>query len=74
MVSIVATTHLAVELPLTSENVESLVDDVPPYLIADGVVWHCMRLMACIVSLKFQGACGSCPNLVMIMKMSIDYQ
>ena len=61
-----------VQLPLTEENVESVLDEVRPYLISDGgnVVLH--EIDGNIVRLKLQGACGSCPSSVMTMKMGIE--
>ncbi|KAL0422250.1 UNVERIFIED_CONTAM: NifU-like protein 2, chloroplastic [Sesamum latifolium] len=41
----VATSDSALELPLTAENVESVLDEVRPYLIADGEMLHYMRSM-----------------------------
>ncbi|CAD5178556.1 nifU-like protein 2, chloroplastic [Musa acuminata AAA Group] len=72
VVKSVATPDPLVELPLTAENVESVLDEVRPYLIADGgnVVLH--EIDGNIVRLKLQGACGSCPSSVMTMKMGIE--
>ncbi|XP_059648204.1 nifU-like protein 2, chloroplastic [Cornus florida] len=71
-VKAVATPESAVELSLTAENVESVLDEVRPYLIADGgnVVLH--EIDGNVVRLKLQGACGSCPSSVMTMKMGIE--
>lgn len=59
-------------MPLTAENVESVLDEVRPYLMSDGgnVVLH--EIDGYIVRLKLQGACGSCPSSVMTMKMGIE--
>ncbi|KAG2615133.1 hypothetical protein PVAP13_3NG032790 [Panicum virgatum] len=57
----VADLHTVVQLPLTVGNVESVLDKVRPYLIADGEA-----------TLKLQGACGSCPSSVTTMKMGIQ--
>ncbi|XP_078434493.1 nifU-like protein 2, chloroplastic [Wolffia australiana] len=64
--------HPIVELPLTAENVESVLDEVRPYLMSDGgnVVLH--EIDGNVVRLKLQGACGSCPSSVMTMKMGIE--
>ncbi|KAG4215514.1 hypothetical protein ERO13_A01G182600v2 [Gossypium hirsutum] len=56
VVKAVATPDSALELPLTAENVESVLDEI------DGNV----------VRLKLQGACGSCPSSVTTMKMGIE--
>lgn len=68
----VATPSSAVELPLTSENVESVLDEIRPYLIADGGNVVLYEIDGNVVRLKLQGACGSCPSSVMTMKMGIE--
>ena len=60
------------ELPLTAENVESVLDEVRPYLIADGGNVALHEIDGNVVRLKLQGACGSCPSSVMTMKMGIE--
>uniref|UniRef100_A0A5B7ACD4 Putative NIFU-like protein 2 isoform 1 n=1 Tax=Davidia involucrata TaxID=16924 RepID=A0A5B7ACD4_DAVIN len=72
VIKAVATPESAVELPLTAENVECVLDEIRPYLIADGgnVVLH--EIDGNVVRLKLQGACGSCPSSVMTMKMGIE--
>ncbi|KQJ92023.1 nifU-like protein 1, chloroplastic [Brachypodium distachyon] len=61
-----------VHSPLTAENVELVLDEVRPYLIADGgnVAFH--EIDGNVVRLKLQGACGSCPGSVMTMRMGIQ--
>ncbi|MQL90210.1 hypothetical protein Taro_022800 [Colocasia esculenta] len=61
-----------VELPLTAENVESVLDEVRPYLMADGGNVALHEIDGNVVRLKLQGACGSCPSAVMTMKMGIE--
>lgn len=68
----VATPNPAVELPLTAENVESVLDEIRPYLIADGGNVALHEIDGNIVRLKLQGACGSCPSSVTTMKMGIE--
>ncbi|RWV77322.1 hypothetical protein GW17_00061866, partial [Ensete ventricosum] len=63
-----------VDLPLTAENVESVLDEVRPYLIADGGNVALHEIDGNIVRLKLQGACGSCPSSVMTMKMGIEHR
>ncbi|CAA2984999.1 nifU 2, chloroplastic [Olea europaea subsp. europaea] len=72
VVKAVATPDSAVSLPLTAENVESVLDEIRPYLIADGgnVVLH--EIDGNVVKLKLQGACGSCPSSVTTMKLGIE--
>eukprot|EP00268_Persea_americana_P016751 TRINITY_DN1796_c0_g1_i1.p1 TRINITY_DN1796_c0_g1~~TRINITY_DN1796_c0_g1_i1.p1 ORF type:complete len:232 (-),score=52.50 TRINITY_DN1796_c0_g1_i1:379-1074(-) len=71
-VKAVATPDSAVELPLTAENVESVLDEVRPYLMADGGNVALHEIDGNVVRLKLQGACGSCPSSVMTMKMGIE--
>ena len=72
VVQAIANPDPAVELPLTAENVELVLDEVRPYLMADGgnVVLH--EIDGNVVRLKLQGACGSCPASVTTMKMGIE--
>lgn len=72
VVKAVATPNSALELPLTAENVESVLDEVRPYLIADGGNVALHEIDGNVVRLKLQGACGSCPSSVMTMKMGIE--
>ncbi|KAE9448298.1 hypothetical protein C3L33_19806, partial [Rhododendron williamsianum] len=67
-----ATPPSAVELPLTAENVESVLDEIRPYLISDGGNVALHEIDGNVVRLKLQGACGSCPSSVMTMKMGIE--
>ncbi|WCJ42227.1 NifU-like protein 3 chloroplastic [Euphorbia peplus] len=59
-------------LPLTEENVEKVLEQVRPGLMADGgnVVLH--EIDGLVVVLKLQGACGSCPSSTMTLKMGIE--
>ncbi|KAJ8441599.1 hypothetical protein Cgig2_023752 [Carnegiea gigantea] len=72
VVKAVATPESALELPLTEENVESVLDEVRPYLIADGGNVALHEIDGNIVRLKLQGACGSCPSSVTTMKLGIE--
>ncbi|KAJ9561465.1 hypothetical protein OSB04_006625 [Centaurea solstitialis] len=72
VVKAVATPESAVELPLTAENIESVLDEIRPYLIADGGNVALHEIDGNIVRLKLQGACGSCPSSVTTMKMGIE--
>ncbi|KAJ7968012.1 nifU-like protein 2, chloroplastic [Quillaja saponaria] len=72
VVKAVATPNSALELPLTAENIESVLDEIRPYLIADGGNVALHEIDGNIVRLKLQGACGSCPSSVMTMKMGIE--
>ncbi|XP_021901685.1 nifU-like protein 2, chloroplastic isoform X2 [Carica papaya] len=72
VVKAVATPDPVVELPLTAENIESVLDEIRPYLIADGGNVALYEIDGNVVRLKLQGACGSCPSAVMTMKMGIE--
>lgn len=67
-----ATPDSAIELPLTAENIESVLDEIRPYLISDGGNVALHEIDGNVVRLKLQGACGSCPSSVMTMKMGIE--
>ncbi|WVZ88652.1 hypothetical protein U9M48_035146 [Paspalum notatum var. saurae] len=64
--------NTVVQLPLTTENVESILDEVRPYLIADGGDVALHEIDGNVVRLKLQGACRSCPSSMTTMKMSIQ--
>lgn len=68
----VATPNSALELPLTAENVESVLDEIRPYLISDGGNVALHEIDGNVVRLKLQGACGSCPSSVTTMKLGIE--
>lgn len=72
MVQAVANPDPAIELPLTAENVEMVLDEVRPYLMADGGNVALHEIDGNVVRLKLQGACGSCPASVTTMKMGIE--
>ncbi|XP_065872130.1 nifU-like protein 2, chloroplastic [Euphorbia lathyris] len=72
VVKAVATPESALELPLTAANVESVLDEVRPYLIADGGNVALHEIDGNVVRLKLQGACGSCPSSVTTMKLGIE--
>ena len=59
-------------LELTEENVERVLDDVRPYLMADGGNVALHEIDGLTVRLTLQGACGSCPSSTMTMKMGIE--
>ncbi|XP_062203428.1 nifU-like protein 1, chloroplastic [Phragmites australis] len=61
-----------VQLPLTAENVELVLDEVRPYLMADGGDVALQEIDRNVVRLNLQGACGSCPSSVNTMKMGIE--
>ncbi|MBO9998825.1 MAG: NifU family protein [Cyanobacteria bacterium SID2] len=59
-------------LPLTKDNVEKVLDELRPYLMADGGNVELMDIEGPIVKLRLQGACGSCPSSAMTLKMGIE--
>lgn len=59
-------------LELTPENVETVLDELRPYLIADGGNVELVELDGPVVKLRLQGACGSCPSSTMTLKMGIE--
>lgn len=59
-------------LELTGENVEAVLDEVRPYLIADGGDVELVEIDGLVVRLKLNGACGSCPSSTVTMRMGIE--
>jgi Fe-S cluster biogenesis protein NfuA len=63
---------MADTLTLTPENVETVLDEMRPYLMADGGNVELVEIDGPIVRLRLQGACGSCPSSTMTLKMGIE--
>jgi Fe-S cluster biogenesis protein NfuA len=59
-------------LTLTPENVETVLDEMRPYLMADGGNVELVDIDGPIVKLRLQGACGSCPSSTMTLRMGIE--
>jgi Fe-S cluster biogenesis protein NfuA len=59
-------------LALTVENVETTLDEMRPYLMADGGNVELVDIEGPIVKLRLQGACGSCPSSTMTLRMGIE--
>ncbi|CAI0555857.1 unnamed protein product, partial [Linum tenue] len=59
-------------LALTEENVEKVLDEVRPGLMADGGNVALHEIDGLVVVLKLQGACGSCPSSAMTLQMGIE--
>ena len=57
-------------LPLA--NVERALDELRPYLMADGGNVEVVEIDGPIVKVRLQGACGSCPSSTMTLKMGIE--
>lgn len=60
------------KLALTQENVENVLEELRPYLMADGGNVQLIDIEGPVVKLKLQGACGSCPSSAMTLKMGIE--
>ena len=59
-------------MALTLENVEKVLDELRPFLMADGGNVEVVELEGPIVKVRLQGACGSCPSSTMTLKMGIE--
>jgi len=59
-------------LELTVANVDMVLDDVRPYLIADGGNVEVVGVELGVVALRLQGACGTCPSSTATMKGGIE--
>ena len=59
-------------LALNNENVETVLDELRPYLEADGGNVELVEIDGPIVNLRLQGACSSCPSSTMTLKMGIE--
>jgi Fe-S cluster biogenesis protein NfuA len=60
------------QLELTVENVDLVLEDMRPYLVADGGNVAVRDIKDGVVMLELQGACGSCPSSTMTMKMGLE--
>lgn len=59
-------------LALTQDNVENVLEELRPYLMADGGNVELVEIDGPIVRLRLQGACGSCPSSAMTLRMGIE--
>jgi Fe-S cluster biogenesis protein NfuA len=59
-------------MELTLENVETVLDEMRPYLMSDGGNVEVVDIDGPIVKLRLQGACGSCPSSTMTLRMGIE--
>jgi Fe-S cluster biogenesis protein NfuA len=62
------------ELPFTVDSVDVVLDEVRPYLIADGGNCRVVSVDADSgkVALQLEGACGTCPSSTVTMKQGIE--
>ena len=63
---------MSATLELSKENVETVLDELRPYLMADGGNVELVDIEGPVVQLRLQGACGSCPSSAMTLKMGIE--
>ncbi|MBE9030821.1 MAG: NifU family protein [Alkalinema sp. RL_2_19] len=59
-------------LALTNDNVETVLDELRPYLMADGGNVELVDIDGPTVKLRLNGACGSCPSSTMTLRMGIE--
>lgn len=59
-------------MPLSTENVEKVLDELRPFLMADGGNVEVVEIDGPVVKVRLQGACGSCPSSTMTLKMGIE--
>ncbi len=59
-------------MALTNENVEKVLDELRPFLMADCGNVEVVEIDGPIVKVRLQGACGSCPSSTMTLKMGIE--
>jgi Fe-S cluster biogenesis protein NfuA len=59
-------------LALNNQNVETILDEMRPYLISDGGNVELVEIDGPVVKLRLQGACGSCPSSTMTLRMGIE--
>ena len=57
---------------LTPENVEKALDELRPFLMADGGNVELVEIDGPVVKVRLLGACGSCPSSTMTLKMGIE--
>eukprot|EP00240_Pyramimonas_obovata_P002427 CAMPEP_0118959546 /NCGR_PEP_ID=MMETSP1169-20130426/63183_1 /TAXON_ID=36882 /ORGANISM="Pyramimonas obovata, Strain CCMP722" /LENGTH=521 /DNA_ID=CAMNT_0006907683 /DNA_START=112 /DNA_END=1677 /DNA_ORIENTATION=+ len=59
-------------LELTLANADRVLDEVRPYLIADGGNVEVTGVEGGVVAVRLQGACGTCPSSTATMQMGIE--
>lgn len=62
----------APKLALTAENVDLALDEVRPYLVADGGNVELIKIEDGIVVVRLNGACGTCASSAATMKGGIE--
>jgi Fe-S cluster biogenesis protein NfuA len=56
------------------EKVQEVIDKIRPLLQRDGGDIQLIDVVDGVVSVKLQGACGSCPMSAMTLKMGVERQ
>ncbi|XP_030454731.2 nifU-like protein 1, chloroplastic [Syzygium oleosum] len=64
--------YSAQKFDLTAPNVDLVLEDVRPYLMADGGNVDVVSVEDGVVSLRLQGACESCPSSTTTMQLGIE--
>ncbi|MFN9674771.1 MAG: NifU family protein [Microcystis sp.] len=59
-------------LTLTPNNVEQVLDEMRPYLMADGGNVELVEIDGPVVNLRLHGACGSCASATLTLRMGIE--
>ena len=59
-------------MDLTLPNVEKVLDELRPFLMADGGNVEIVEIDGPVVKVRLQGACGTCPSSTMTLKMGIE--
>jgi Fe-S cluster biogenesis protein NfuA len=69
-----ATPSVSASLEMTMESVDEALNEVRPYLIADGgnVAVKGVNAETKTVYLQLEGACGSCPSSTVTMQMGVE--
>ena len=52
-------------MALTSENVEKVLDELRPFLMADGGNVEVVEIDGPVVKVRLQGACGNLPGILL---------
>ena len=59
-------------MEFTHDNIEKLLDEVRPYLLADGGDVELVETEGAVVKIRLRGACESCPNQIITLKSGIE--
>ena len=59
-------------MEFTHDNIEGLLDEVRPFLMADGGDVELVEIDGTIVKIRLQGACQTCANQITTLKAGIE--